>query len=163
MIEEALSVAAAIFVHELGHILVMRFFGIRSSGGRCRFWGIGISADLGRVTYGRELAVYASGSLADLIFAFIFGDSRIGIPFAAYGMFNLLPASFLDGGEMLRLSLLMFGVDDFAVSRICRVLTVTVTGVVWTLSVRLALGGVGIGLLVTSTCMLGACFFDSEN
>ncbi|MBQ7821785.1 MAG: hypothetical protein IJ391_05835 [Clostridia bacterium] len=159
-IDALLPVLFAVAVHELGHIAVMYILGIKADSVHSRFWGIRINADLSRIGYAGELAVMLAGSGVDLLLAVMPGQSeKYAYACAAYGVFNLLPADFLDGGDVLRTALLWLGVSPKAVYGICRAATVTVTVLVWIAAVYLALRGFGTALLISSCYMMLTCFF----
>lgn len=158
-----IPVLVAVAVHELGHIFAMLALGIKISTWKSRFWGMKISADFSESSYAKELAVILAGSGADLLFAFLLRNLD-GYSYAAlsYGIFNLLPAHFLDGGEALRLFLLMVGIEPASVRTLSRGFTLAVTVFVWIFSVYFALKGIGGALLVTVFYMMISCFFDKN-
>lgn len=160
MIEYILSVAAAVAVHELGHLAVMRLLKIRVRRAKNSLWGIGISADKGSTSYSSELAISLAGSAANIILALLLRkNAELFRAFFAYGAFNLLPAGFLDGGDALRAFMLMLGVPTRAADTVVYCLTVLVTVSVWVLSVYLALKGMSASLLLTAFYMIKASFF----
>lgn len=162
-VEHLFPILFAVAVHELGHIFVMLALGIKLNTCKSRFWGIKITADFSGSSYAKELAVILAGSGANLLFAFLLRDLD-GYAYAAlsYGMFNLLPAHFLDGGEAFRLFLLMHGVQPASVRAIIRGFTLAVTVAMWIVSVYFALKGFGEALLITVLYMMVSCFFDKN-
>jgi stage IV sporulation protein FB len=153
--ELIISVLAAVAVHEFGHIAAMKLCGINHGGIMPRFFGLGIKADLSGVSYRQEIAVFAAGSLADIILAVClckFPD--ISFAAAAYGIFNLMPTHFLDGGEILRLILQICGAGDRTIRRALSVSSYTVTVGIWTLAVYLAVKGAGVAMLITAAYMM---------
>lgn len=113
---EALTVALAALLHELGHIAAAWGWGVPLRGLRLDLFGARMELG-GRIPYRAELAVAAGGPLASLLAASlafplgrVWGEANL---FAAVslglGMLNLLPVRGLDGGRMLScgLSLLL--------------------------------------------------------
>lgn len=162
-LEALFPVMLAVSAHELCHILCMRIFKIPQKNTSVRFWGIGLNADFSHSTYICELAVYASGSLGNFLLA-LFLSEYPDYKYAciAYGIFNLLPASFLDGGEILKILLLLTGLSQYVVKRICVCVTHAFCIILWVISVYFALKGAGAALLVSSLYMLGFCFCDKK-
>lgn len=155
MVELIISVLAAVVVHELGHIAVMRLCRVNHGGITPQFFGLGIKAELTGVSYGKELAIFAAGSLADIILALCLCKlPEVSFAMAAYGIFNLLPAHFLDGGEILRLILYICGASEQTTARAIAFATYVVTVAIWVLAVYLAVKGAGIAMLVTAAYMM---------
>lgn len=116
-----LSCIPPIFVHELGHVLAMRMYGIRPV--RLRASLAGFSLDYDGVLSGSSEAISAlAGPFCGLVFAFICSllgkifmsdfllfTSGIGV---VINIFNLLPALPLDGGRALRGLILRFKWGD---------------------------------------------------
>lgn len=150
-----LSALAAVTVHELGHIIAMKLLGIKHTSVTPRFFGLGINADFSRVSYTKEIIVCVSGSVSNFILAlFTLNFPVLAFSAAAYGIFNLLPVSFLDGGEILKLLLKTADVPDAAAFRICDFCTTAVTVVLWIISVYLAVIGAGTAMLITALYMV---------
>ena len=90
--------------HEIGHLLVMAFLGGYPQ--KIVFGGMGIRIEKrpdARLSYGREICIYAAGPAVNLLVAALF------FPYPAIrrvhlllGIFNLLPIGVLDGGQILR-------------------------------------------------------------
>jgi len=111
----------AALLHELAHLTVIRVTGGRVAKIELTAVGAEISIDsFAGVPLFQQLMVYLSGPAANLLFAFI--SSKFGGIFPSQelyafaganlviGMFNLLPAKMLDGGNALRvLCIAMFG------------------------------------------------------
>ncbi len=147
-----ISCILAIVTHELGHVLAIRLFGIRRGKISVAFWGISMEAQLFGVSAAKKLAVYLAGSAANIVCALIFKSCSFSL--YAYGLFNLLPAKFLDGGEVLRVILEMIISNQKITERILNIATLTVTLTFWIVSLYLALNKAGTALLVTSIYMI---------
>ena len=159
-LDSLFAIALAVLIHELGHIATMKIVGVAHRGVKSSFWGLGIDADFSKRSYMSELLVMLSGSAANLIFAFIeILPDQCTYACLAYGIYNLLPAGFLDGGEVVRLFLLVLGLEPGRVSAVCNTLTLAVTVAVWTSAVYLALRGAAAALLISAFYMIGYCFF----
>ena len=101
---------AALAVHELGHLLVLRFFGNRLAEFRIDVWGLTIRYGK-TMSYAGELVTAAAGPAASLVLAFAASIvGRVSGSQSAYVLagislvacvFNLLPAMRLDGGRIL--------------------------------------------------------------
>jgi len=122
-------VAVSAIVHELGHYLALRLFGIRPYLLRLELTGAAMYFDEGQLGYGGELLVALAGPLAGLLLsaAAAMGDwyalSGVSLVLSA---FNLLPIGGLDGGRALR-SLLCLACDGSRARRISRVITLVLT------------------------------------
>ena len=111
IIDESGLCAAALFccvVHEAGHIICLLILGEKPKLIELSFYGIKLERKNDGVHSAEEIAVYASGPLANLVLsAVIFALSNTqGMKTAAIislcvGAFNLLPCVPLDGGNLL--------------------------------------------------------------
>lgn len=111
IIDESGLCAAALFccvVHEAGHIICLLILGEKPKLIELSFYGIKLERKNDCVHNTEEIAVYASGPLANLVLsAVIFAAGRSdGIRMAALislcvGAFNMLPCAPLDGGNIL--------------------------------------------------------------
>jgi Zn-dependent protease len=114
----ALMSLAAIALHEAGHLLAMIFFRRKIRGVRFGFFGIEIEAHNNLASNWQDLVVSICGPLANGLSAavfflvyksfsspdcFLYAGTQLSI-----GIFNLLPITGLDGGNLLKLGLLRF-------------------------------------------------------
>ena len=97
---------AAAALHELGHLFMMRLFGVRVRGISLRLFDVLIEADSPRSLMA-DCFITLGGVMVNLLTA------AIAIPFGGFfgfanlamGCFNLLPVVSLDGGRLLTLAL----------------------------------------------------------
>ncbi|WP_059040909.1 site-2 protease family protein [Paenibacillus rubinfantis] len=110
---ELLALFAIVFVHEMGHVVAARMYGIKVlSVQMLPFGGVAVMEDAGDITAGREMAIALAGPLQNLL---LIGASLLlhaaGLwdgPFLNYfiqsnlliALFNLLPILPLDGGKI---------------------------------------------------------------
>ena len=108
-----LPLAAAVFIHETAHILVLRMVGGRLRDFRAAPFGLRLEIDESTLSVGGEALVAAAGSGANLlcagVAALLYAAGIDLIAFGAlsliYALVNLLPALPLDGGRLLCLAL----------------------------------------------------------
>ena len=100
--------ALAVIIHELGHLAAMRACGVRADGMRITAFNIIINErDRHGVSSVRDFIITLAGPLANLTaygvllpFSSVFALVNLFI-----GLFNLLPVSGLDGGQLVYLAL----------------------------------------------------------
>ena len=120
----ALSAAAAILIHEAGHITSGLFLRRRISAVTLSALGADI-VYTGAVSYKADLLIAFAGPLfsltAGLLFYRLF--PLLSVISAAYGLLNLIPVPCFDGGRMLKSAL--YSCTDISVSdRICDITSV---------------------------------------
>ena len=103
---ELIALAAALVIHELGHLLAAKILGIPLVRFRLNPMGGVMTFDFSRSAYEREAAVHFSGPAAGLISGVI-GWRILQDPFftgisVVLACVNLLPIRGLDGGGILR-------------------------------------------------------------
>ena len=112
--EASLSLLAAMAIHELGHIAVIRF----SGGKMCKTGIYGVGAQIGfsskHLSRHGEIAVFAAGPCAGAIGALV--GSILGLELFAKAslcltLLNMLPAMPFDGGCILR-TFLPYGKEE---------------------------------------------------
>ena len=125
-------------LHEGGHALAMALLGVKLRLIRLCPWGIRMERRPGELPRWQEAVIAAAGPAVNLIAALALLPWRplaAGVQ-AACGVFNLLPLSGMDGGDLFRLALAA-RLSESAAERVQRVVTVV-----------LALAGVGAGILL---------------
>ena len=111
---EMIPLAAAVLLHEAGHLAAARLMKIPLRRGRGGFFGVRLQFDFSRCGYGREAAVHLAGPLCGIAAAFsVFaaetlrtgtGSERAGrfvLVNLALALMNLLPLPGFDGGGAL--------------------------------------------------------------
>ena len=147
----------AVLSHEAAHLFVMAILGIKVTGFKLGTFGIGIGANYGLSSYLKQAAVSASGSIVNLAIACAFAKAtELSAACFAYGVFNLIPLSMLDGGELLELFLLASGVPCKIRARVHTAIDLFLTLLIWTFAVYLAINGTGEGLLISAVYMVTA-------
>lgn len=128
----AIGLFASVLVHELGHAIVARVYGVRTQ--RITLWFLGGVAQLDDVPRkrGAEAIVaivgpITSGALSLLLWTLLRSDlfgggvafvmAYLAVTNAGLALFNLLPALPLDGGRVLR-SLLALPLGDARATRV---------------------------------------------
>ncbi len=164
MIGYIASVLFAVLTHEMAHLIVMRILGVGASRVKFGVFGIGIEAKYALGSYLKQAAVSFAGSAVNIACAVLLrGHTELSAACFAYGIFNLLPLSALDGGELVDITLTVCGVPDRTRHNVSRLIDTAMTALLWMVSVYLALNGVGEGLLVSSLYMVFSrlCFTHS--
>lgn len=112
IIDESGLCAAALFcciIHEAGHIICLLILGEKPKLIELSFYGVKLERKNSVINRAEEMAVYASGPLANLVLAAVIfavsntqGMKMAAITSLCVGIFNLLPCVPLDGGNILR-------------------------------------------------------------
>ena len=125
----AMIFLSAATVHEVGHIVFLKLNKIKKPVLSLGLLGGCITADMSRLSYGREMAVYLGGAAFNL-FACAVSFAAMRLANGEYLMFfffanlfyaalNLLPISGLDGGRALECLLLGFCNNPFLAVKVC--------------------------------------------
>ena len=164
MTEYVASVLFAVTAHELAHLVVMRLLGIKRGRLSFGFFGVGIEAEYALCSHFKRAVVSLSGSGVNILVAVLFRPyTELSAASLAYGIFNLLPHSALDGGELVALTLASLGVSDGKRCAVLRFIDFVFTVLLWAVSVYLALNGVGEGLLISSLYMVFSTLCSSRS
>ena len=96
----------AALLHELGHILMMRLFGVRVQRLRLRLFDVLIEADE-PADFLSDAWITLGGVMMNFLCAAFFCpfSLKLGLPHLLLGIFNLLPVMSLDGGHLLTIIL----------------------------------------------------------
>lgn len=137
----------------------MMLTGIRPNGGKIGIWGIKIKVITSRITYPKQLIISLAGSLANFLTGF-FGSESLKMASIAYGFFNLIPITALDGGEVLSTVLYMFGAEPYTVTKILYASDMLFTVILWMTAVYFALKFGAPGLLISTVYLLFAAFMS---
>ena len=117
-------VILAAMLHEMGHLLTLRLFGITVEGIHFTAFGVKIQADTRFLSYGKDLICTLSGPMMNITASFLLSRMVKCYLFAGanllQGCFNLLPMTGLDGARALHL-LVSWWVDPMCADRVCRV------------------------------------------
>jgi len=107
-------------VHELGHYLILNWYGAEICGFRINAFGAALEVDTSNLSYGEEILAVAAGPAANFLCASLLalGERQkwnvlIGCN-VVLCIFNLLPLRLLDGGRMLYLLVAWLAGPQFA-------------------------------------------------
>jgi len=132
------AVFAAAILHECGHMIAAFLLGARLRFCRAGIAGISLMYDVSLLSHIREAVICLVGPAVGLSVAILCRHQNSLQDFAAantvLAIFNLLPVSCLDGGGALR-ALLSIKFSPDTVWRVCRVLSLVITFILWCLSV----------------------------
>ncbi len=160
----AVSCLVASAIHEGGHLLAMLMLGYPPRD--CTLGAFGIRIRLGdRLPgYAHNLVISIAGPAANLVSACVLFllncPGAAGVHLVLAG-FNLLPASALDGGELLRCGLCLLGMEALA-SPVLRFISALVLLPLATGSFWLFLRGWGNGTLAIVSVYLVALVYFSD-
>lgn len=160
----AASCVAASVIHECGHLLTMIALGYPPQA--CTLGAFGMRIRLGSRLpgYGHNLLISLAGPAANALAACIFLLLNRPVTAAVHltlGGFNLLPATALDGGEILRCCLCLLGMETLA-EPVLRFLSALVLLPLATGSFYLFCRGWGNGTLVIVSMYLVMLVFFSD-
>lgn len=162
----AVSCVMASAMHEGGHLLAMLSLGYPPTA--CTLGAFGMRIRLGHRLpgYGHNMLISFAGPAVNLLSAgvlFLLGSPTAAIVHLTLAGFNLLPASALDGGELLRCGVCLLGLEPLAAPLLrltsALVLLPLAAGSIW-----LFLQGWGNGtLLIVSAYLVVLVFFSDKN
>lgn len=132
----------AVFFHECGHILFLLLTGGRLKGVRVGIFGITLKADY-PPSYPAKILISLGGPIVGIVCFFLFhhagGELSLFAEISlALSLFNLLPVSFLDGGNALEALCLMFFSYERAIF-VLRALSLITAVMLWCFAVYLFL------------------------
>lgn len=120
-------ISLAALLHEMGHLLALRVFGVGVEGIYFTAFGMEIRADTRFLPYQKDIICTLAGPLVNLLSAVVLarlaGDYLLAGANLLEGVFNLLPLTGLDGARALHL-LLSWRLDPIRADRICRMVEV---------------------------------------
>ncbi len=147
----AVSCILASLLHEGGHLLAMLCF--RCPPHACTVGAFGARLEMGQQSltgYWKNIAISLAGPTVNLLAAGVFfglSCTQTAAVHMGLGLFNLLPAAPLDGGQILRCILCLLGKEQRA-ERVLRVVSAAVLLPLAAFSAWLALSGQGNATLV---------------
>ncbi|MBQ4613165.1 MAG: peptidase M50 [Clostridia bacterium] len=163
----AVSCVIASAMHEAGHLLAMLMLGCPPHA--CTLGAFGMRIEMGArrmVGYRRNILISLAGPTVNLLAApllWALGCRQAAVVHAVLAAFNLLPASALDGGQVMYCLLCMTGRERTAPCLI-RVLSAVVLLPLAVVAFWLVLSGRGNGtLLIVSGYAIALIFWHPEN
>jgi len=171
IIDESGFCAAALFccvVHEFGHIICLLILGEKPRLIELSFYGIRLERKNDCLKSIENIAVYASGPLANFILsaAFIALSStetsvNAAVTSLCVGLFNMLPCMPLDGGNLLNLALLRF-IDEEECRRIRFCVSLVVLLPMLIIGFLLLIRNGNITLIAVSVYLTVMTFLDNK-
>ena len=157
---QLVSFAAALAVHEAGHIAAIKLCGAGITAVRVRPAGLELARDGSPTSYAADAAISLAGPAASILTGAAClatgGVLRLyGVLSMILGLFNALPVIGLDGGAALTAALACRLAPDTA-GRIARAVSMTVTVILWVASVGIMLTTGGSFTLFAVSCLLFA-------
>lgn len=164
---DTLVTLIAAFLHELGHIAVMRMnrVDIREIG--ITPYGFEIVTARRYKSFFEEISVLIAGCAVNFLSAVIFFRcgglwQRFAVASATLGILNIMPVSCLDGGEALEALLNYFMLPDKA-NRICRSVSFVVLVSIWIPAVYIFMfSGENYSLFILCVWLFGKLFAPSR-
>lgn len=161
----AVSCLLASFIHEGGHLLAMLLVGVPPQ--RCTVGAFGLRLDLDNtlVGYRKNLLISVAGPLVNGVSAallFWMGRSDAAAVHLMLAGLNLLPASALDGGELLHSSVCLLGMEPLA-DAVLRFTSALVLLPLATVSLWLCIREQNPTLLIVSVYLAALVFFSEKN
>lgn len=161
----ALSCLFASLIHEGGHLLAMMVVGVPPQTCVIGAFGLRLDLDNALVGYGKNLMISLAGPLVNgVAAALLFGINRsdTAMVHLVLAGLNLLPASALDGGEVLRCGMCLIGMESLA-STVVRFASAMVLLPLATASIWLLLDDANPTLLIVSAYLAILIFFSEKN
>ena len=148
-------VALAVLLHEMGHLLALRLFGVRVE--QIYFTGFGaeIRADTRYLPYWKDIICTISGPFANFLAAILLsritGDYLLAGANLLQGAFNLLPLTGLDGARALHLFISCL-LDPARADCFCRVVEIVcaIMIAIWSLYMVIFCGTGGFLLIAVT-------------
>lgn len=161
----AVSCLLASLIHEGGHLLAMMAVGVPPQ--RCTVGAFGLRIDLDNtlVGYEKNILISLAGPLANgVAAALLFWMSRpdTAMVHLVLAGLNLLPASALDGGELLRCGVCLLGMETLA-DTVVRFTSALVLLPMATVSLWLFINKQNPTLLIVSAYLTALVFFSEKS
>lgn len=138
-----LIVFTAAFIHELGHLIVMAFCGVKAERITIYPFGLDIRTATSAKSYRHEIFIKSAGILANCAVTLIcipFADN-LYISFFIYSNLllaavNLMPINSLDGGDILENFMLMY-INPLTVGKVMKTISFVFIVILWIIAVYL--------------------------
>lgn len=161
----AVSCLLASLIHEGGHLLAMMAVGVPPQ--RCTVGAFGLRIDLDNtlVGYGKNMLISLAGPLANGVAAALLlcaDRPNAAMVHLVLAGLNLLPASALDGGELLRCGVCLLGMETLA-DAVVRFTSALVLLPLATSSLWLCIRNQNPTLLIVSVYLTALVFFSEKS
>ncbi len=161
------ALMAAVFLHELGHMLAARVCGIRFRELRLGLLGASLSPEGALFSYKKEITLCLCGPLASILSAaaavHLFGskcESLFVMSSVSLGLLNLLPIKDFDGGRALRAFICLITSERLA-EAVLKACSFAVLFSLWSFSLYLLLRvGASLSLYVFCLWVFGKIFIS---
>ena len=161
----ALSCLLASLIHECGHLLALLALGVPPEDCTLGAFGVRIRLGSGLSGYGQNLLISLAGPLINLLAAaglLVAGNLQTATVHLVLAGLNLLPASALDGGEILYTGLCLLGLEEWS-DGVLRFTSALVLLPLAAVSLLLFFrGGGNPTLLLVSAYLTGLIFFSEK-